>query len=327
MGHSRSIGLSARSGYDRLLPEVTDLTALRPGQNRRDPAPSFIPGPDGTDLAIHDFGGSGPPLLMVHATGIHGWAFRPLAEHLTDSFHCWSLDLRGHGDSPVADGENFHWGGFGQDVSAALAHLGPEPVIGFGHSLGGAALVMAEHDSPASVQQLILYEPAILPPGRSTSALFLDERSMMMEMAGRRRSTFTSYAEAIKNYASKPPMAAWNAAALHAYVLHGFGESEDGSVHIKCLPGVEAAMFASTQTQEAQNVWESLGALSCPAVLQVGSISGGQHLATAASAADQFALPVRVFEGLEHFGPLQLPALVAEAIACSAAAQPPGEEP
>lgn len=264
---------------------------------------------------------------MVHATGIHGWAFRPLAEHLTHSFHCWSLDLRGHGDSPVADGENFDWGGFGRDVSAVLAHLGPEPVIGFGHSLGGAALVMAEHDSPESLQQLILYEPAILPPGRSTSSLFLDERSMMMEMAGRRRSTFASHAEAIKNYAPKPPMAAWNAAALHAYVVHGFGESEDGSVHIKCLPGVEAAMFASTQTQEAQNVWGSLGALSCPAVLQVGSISGSQHLATAAAAAEQFALPVRVFEGLEHFGPLQLPALVAKAIACSAAAEPPSGEP
>jgi pimeloyl-ACP methyl ester carboxylesterase len=306
---------------------MTDIAPLLPGGNQRDPTPAMIPGPDGLDLALHDLGGAGPPLLMVHATGIHGWAFRPLAEHLTDSFHCWSLDLRGHGDSPVANDETFEWGGFGRDVSAALAFLEPGPVTGFGHSLGGAALVMAEHDSPGALRQLILYEPALLPPLRSTSSLFLDELSMMVEMAGRRRRTFASQAEAIRNYASKPPMSSWSASALHAYVMHGFAESDDGSVQIKCQPEVEAATFANTQTQESHGAWESLGALGCPAALLVGTMSGGQHLMTAAAAAEQFGVPVEVLEGLEHFGPLQLPAFVAEAINRSASTPPPPEGP
>jgi pimeloyl-ACP methyl ester carboxylesterase len=248
---------------------------------------------------------------MVHATGMHGWAYRPLADYLTDTFHCWSLDLRGHGDSSAATNEAFDWGGFGRDASAALSFLGPGPVVGFGHSLGGAALVMAESKSPGALSRLVLYEPALLPPLRSTSSVFLDELAMMTEMAGRRRRTFDSYAEAIKNYAHKPPMASWSAAALHAYVVHGFAEMDDGSVHIKCLPEVEAAMYANTPTQEAHHAWEGLGALDCPVVSIVGNMSGSQHLATAAAASDQFGVPVERVDGLEHFGPLQLPVIVA----------------
>jgi hypothetical protein len=32
-------------------------------------------GPDGSATVVHDFGGDGPVLLFVHATGMHGWVW------------------------------------------------------------------------------------------------------------------------------------------------------------------------------------------------------------------------------------------------------------
>ena len=43
---------------------------------------------DGVELAIHDLGGEGPPLLFVHATGFHGRCYTRVAEQLGDIRHC-----------------------------------------------------------------------------------------------------------------------------------------------------------------------------------------------------------------------------------------------
>ena len=49
---------------------------------------------DGVEVAAHDLGGAGPALVLVHAAGLHGLVFGPLARHLADDFHCVSLDGR-----------------------------------------------------------------------------------------------------------------------------------------------------------------------------------------------------------------------------------------
>jgi pimeloyl-ACP methyl ester carboxylesterase len=260
-------------------------------------------------------------MLMLHATGMHGWVFRPLAASLTDHFHCWALDLRGHGDSGFSADETFNWGHFAQDVLAAALYLRGDgddvtsKVTGFGHSLGGAALVLAAQLDPFAFERLVLYEPALMPPGHSTASGFIDEQAMMVAGAKRRRATFSSYADALSNYASKAPMSAFGAAALHAYVQHGFAADPDGSVTLKCQPEVEAASFAKTQSQEEWGTWRGLEALACPVHLLGGTRSGGNHAQTASEAATVLGVSVVELAGLEHFGPLQLPGYVAEIIA------------
>ncbi|HAL25242.1 MAG TPA: alpha/beta hydrolase, partial [Chloroflexi bacterium] len=52
------------------------------------------------DIAVHDWGGEGAPILLAHATGFHGLVWRPVAERLVAAGrHVWSFDFRGHGDS------------------------------------------------------------------------------------------------------------------------------------------------------------------------------------------------------------------------------------
>lgn len=201
-----------------------------------------VPTSDGLTLAVHEHGGAGRPTLQCHATGFHGAVWEPLSAALGDGFERWALDFRAHGASTVPPGLSHHWSGMGDDVLAAVdgLDLPAGEVLGIGHSMGGAALLLAEQTRPGTFAGLWLFEP-ITPPPAALSALA--GGSNLAEGALRRRSSFPSYAEALSNFASKPPLNVARADALHAYVRHGFVAGEDGAVHLACRPEDESQIY------------------------------------------------------------------------------------
>jgi pimeloyl-ACP methyl ester carboxylesterase len=98
-----------------------------------------IAGPVG-DLAVHDWGGTGAPVLLAHPTGFHGRLWAPVAERLVGAGRrVWSFDFRGHGDSyaPGPVGDAYAWAGFAADALAVVDHLGiagDPALIACGHS-------------------------------------------------------------------------------------------------------------------------------------------------------------------------------------------------
>ena len=65
-----------------------------------------VPSTDDVTLELHHFGGEGPPLLVVHATGFCAAPYRHLLPALGGTFEVWALDVRSHGDATdAADGE------------------------------------------------------------------------------------------------------------------------------------------------------------------------------------------------------------------------------
>jgi pimeloyl-ACP methyl ester carboxylesterase len=263
---------------------------------------------DGVDIAVHDLGGDGAPLLMVHATGFHGHVFEPMARPLAGMFHCWALDVRGHGDTATPAGLDFEWRGFADDVLAACEVAGDGPVYGFGHSSGGAALLMAEARRPGTFAGLFCYEPVVWPD----LAAIKERAEGLAEGARRRRQGFASRQAAYDNYASKPPFAWMDPAALKAYVEHAFRDCEDGTVALKCRPDDEAAIYLKGAENDA---FPLLAHVASPVVI----VRGTQRMAIESEIVDAqlAALPQgREFtmDGLGHFGPLEQPAVVAEAV-------------
>ncbi len=257
---------------------------------------------DDVVLAVHDFGGHGPPMLLSHATGFHAHVLRPMASHLADRFHCWGLDYRGHGGSSRPTNGTANWAAYGDDAYAVVHALGLGGGIGFGHSMGGTALVMAELAEPGTFAGLVLYEPVIFP----SEPLELDEpRPNLAEAARRRRPVFASRQEAYENFATKPPLDVLAPGALAAYVEHGFVDTADGRVRLACDPEHEARTY---ETGGEHRTFDRLGEVTSPVLVVSGSPDGNPPAVVAELVAKE--LPkgrLSVLTDLGHFGPMQDP--------------------
>ncbi|MEY2420739.1 MAG: hypothetical protein QOI95_806 [Acidimicrobiaceae bacterium] len=263
---------------------------------------------DGVTVAVHDLGGEGEPFLICHATGFHAHAYLPMAERLAKRHHVWGIDFRGHGDTPAPDNRRFDWNGMADDLEAVITELTSSPLAVFGHSMGGAVAVLVEYRTPGTLKSAYLYEPIIIP---ASGEMPLGSNPMS-EVALHRRPTFPSKAEALMRYASRPPLNRLQAGALAAYVDHGFIEEAGGSVRLKCLPEYEAATFAAT----GQATVEIAAKVLTPTTVAVGHVEGDWGPALFAPAVVE-AMPhatIQRFERLGHFGPLQDPIAIANAI-------------
>jgi pimeloyl-ACP methyl ester carboxylesterase len=267
---------------------------------------------DGVEVVVHDLGGEGEPFLICHATGFCARAYEPMAAGLAQDFHVWALDFRGHGDTAAPANGRFHWDGMGDDLEAAIDSIGSGPLAAFGHSMGGAVSVAVEHRRPGAFRSLYLYEPIVLPPVGG----FPEGADPMSEAAQRRRPTFPSKAEALMRYASRPPLNILQAGALAAYVQHGFAEEPDGTATLKCRPEYEAATFAA----DGKPTVDIAAKVLTPTVVAVGASDGSWSPALFGPGIVD-AMPGATLERhprLGHFGPLQDPQAVADAILRSA---------
>lgn len=263
-------------------------------------------------LAVHDLGGDGPPLLFAHATGFHGHVWEPLAARLADRFHAFALDLRGHGDSTAPPGHHFAWDGFADDVLAVIDALGLDRPVAVGHSKGAAALLLAEERRPGTFAALWCYEPIVFPLDPPPGPMD-DDQLPLIGGALRRRRAFTSREEAYVAYAAKPPLAVLHPDALRAYVEHGFRDEPDGTVALKCAPEDEAQVY---RMGSAHAAWAGLDQVACPTTIACGAHTDAIRPTHAQLLAGR--LPhgrVHVFDHLGHFGPLEDPRVVADAIA------------
>ena len=197
-----------------------------------------VPSPDDVELRVHELGGSGPPLLFAHATGLHAHVWDPVASRIPDH-RAIALDFRGHGDSSVPDDHDFDWLGFADDVLAVVEALALDQVAAIGHSKGGAALLLAEQRRPGTFSALWCFEPVVFPGGVSPRG----RSNPLAEGARKRRDTFESRAEASENFGSKPPFEVLAAESLEAYVDGAFEVAQDGSLLLKCEPEHEARVY------------------------------------------------------------------------------------
>jgi pimeloyl-ACP methyl ester carboxylesterase len=279
-----------------------------------------VPTPDGVSLAVHDLGGAGRPALLCHATGFHGAVWEPLARALPEGLRRWAVDFRAHGASAVPPEQALGWEGFATDLLAVVDGLAlpAGEVLGVGHSMGGAALLLAEQARPGTFRGLWLFEPIVPPPGAMPVDPDRPGPNSLAEGAARRRATFPSPEAALANFAAKPPLDQLRADALHAYVRHGFvpdPETGDGAVRLACRPADESQIYRGGPAHDA---FAHLGEVACPVVVAFGDDPVGPGLFAPPVAE---ALPHGRAEGfaqLGHFGPLEAPARVAAAIAAFA---------
>jgi len=276
-------------------------------------------------LAVHYLGGTGPTAMYAHATGFHAHCWAPLTAELP-GLHNVGYDARGHGDTPIGTDwpspDSLDWQVYGRDAALVAHSLSVDGrVLGIGHSMGGAALLMAALAAPETFCGLVLYEPIVLPPEMMPSTGAAVE-NYLANGARRRRSTFESFDAAIATYSSKPPLNVFTPEAMEAYVRHGFKAGADGQVHLKCTPEHEARTYEGAPKHDT---WRHLGEITIPVWVLCGRPEEGQPSArTAALAAEIPGARYIELDHLGHFGPMQAPADVAAIVGEAAMAMTHG---
>ena len=107
--------------------------------------------PAGHRLRYYAWPGSATNLVLLHGSSSYALQWEWVADHLSDQFHVFALDQRGHGDSDRPDGE-YSAEEYADDVHQFVSTLGLGRVVIGGNSLGGrvAQVFVAEYPEQCS---------------------------------------------------------------------------------------------------------------------------------------------------------------------------------
>jgi pimeloyl-ACP methyl ester carboxylesterase len=108
-------------------------------------------------LYVHDFGGSGTPIVAVHGLGGFHLNWLPVAAGLTRQGRLIAPDLPGFGYSPPRS--SYSIASHARAVNELLESIG-EPSILMGNSLGGLVTIEVARQRPDLVKRLVLVAPA-----------------------------------------------------------------------------------------------------------------------------------------------------------------------
>ncbi|WP_077595922.1 alpha/beta fold hydrolase [Oceanobacillus kimchii] len=125
----------------------------------------------GITIHYQEYGGKHlPPMVMLHALGKDGLSWKSVAEELSEKYHIYTLDMRGHGKSEYTNEYSFEL--MYEDVKLFVDKLGIDKFTLVGHSMGGTvAYIFAENDS-SRLEKLIIEDT---PPPIEREAVSIPE--------------------------------------------------------------------------------------------------------------------------------------------------------
>ncbi len=271
-----------------------------------EPASCFIR-VNGIRLHSLDWGGTGRPIVILHATGFLGRIYRPIAERLTAIGHVFSYDQRGHGDSDRAPDDAYDWHHTMNDLAGFIAAMGFKSVRAFGHSAGATAIGSLAAARPDLIERAVLAEPVVF---ESPTAPELGWRNPFIEKTLKRRRAFDSIDAMFANFDNKPPYDTWRKDMLRDYCEFGTRVAADGRRELKCLPEIEARFYQSARD------FDGLGRIleaDVPLLVMFGQNSDSLAATLSTKIAAQIKRG-RVIDvpGAGHFLPMEKPEYVAD---------------
>ncbi|HYL57908.1 MAG TPA: alpha/beta hydrolase [Candidatus Acidoferrales bacterium] len=272
------------------------------------PAPksSFVT-VNGVRLHVLDWGGAGAPIVLLHATGLLGRVYRPLAERLCSIGHVYSYDQRGHGDSSSAPDGVYDWDWTMKDLAGFIAARGWSGVRAIGHSAGATAIGSLAAEQPGLISRAVLVEPVVF---ESPDAPELGWRNPFIEKTLKRKRVFDHVEAMFSNFDRKPPYATWHKDILLDYCEFGTRPTRDGRRELKCTPEIEAKFY------ETARDFDGLGKIlkaEVPMLVMFGTRGDSLGATLSARIARQLKNG-RVIDVPDtgHFMPMEQPEYVAE---------------
>jgi len=253
-----------------------------------------------------DFGGDGPPLVFLHATGFHAWLWLPYARRFAATHRVIALDQRGHGESDKP-ATGYRWERFGEDFAALLDSLDLDGVRAVGHSKGATAIAAA--GGTHRLARAVLIDPVLIPGPPATAPV----ESPLAAGARKRRNVWPSRAAMFDALRGRMPFETWQEEFVRLYVDHGVADRADGQVELLCPGAIEAQVYAEAPMTDGFALLERL---TVPTLVVRGEQSPGLGERETADALRRLrAGSVRTVARAGHFVPMERPDEVGAAIA------------
>jgi pimeloyl-ACP methyl ester carboxylesterase len=212
-------------------------------------------------LSFHyiDWGGDGPPLVMLHGLSGHARTWDHTAAALSDRYRVLALDQRGHGDSDWAP--EYGIGLMAADLLGFMDTLQLREVTLMGLSMGGLVSFVFAAAHPERVRRLMVLDigPEIAPAG---------SRNVSAAMAA--SDVFASEDEAFAQARAANPRPTDE--TLRHRVRHNLRSQPDGTLtfkYDKVLRSQPGAWLELT----ADQLWAAWRSVRCPVLLVRGEDS------------------------------------------------------
>ena len=103
---------------------------------------------------------SAPPVVLLHGVNQSSHAWDLVSLHLSDRYHVFAIDQRGHGDSEWTRDQNYSRGAMAADALAFMAQQGIEHPIIIGHSMGGGVTMQIALEHPELPRAVVFVDIA-----------------------------------------------------------------------------------------------------------------------------------------------------------------------
>ncbi len=256
------------------------------------------------DAAIEylDYGGNGPAVVLLHATGFLPWTWHPIARELSVDHRVIVPYFCDHREAEPDEG--LSWVVLADDLARFSEGLGLRKPYLVGHSMGATVATICAARSGLSVSGMVLIEPIYLPSPVYRMDMKVDDHPLA-RLAIRRRNGWSGPGEAMDYLRSKKLFAGWDEEALELYLRHGMVEEESGGLTLACHPRREASLFMGSR---AMDPWPLLADVSCPVLVVEGEESENRPFIDLKKAATDFPLGEhRLVEAAGHLVPMERP--------------------
>ena len=253
---------------------------------------------------------SNPPLLMLHATGLCAWPWKPIARRLAGNYRVLAFDQRGHGDTDRSDkGYRFEYAG--EDLAAIVDTMDLESPRVIGHSSGGLAAIIASTILPDRFGRVVLVETRVSNDAPSAPSQDLSRRAERTRM---KRAIWESREAMFDAYRTRAAFKDWEDEPYRQFIDGGTRLLPDGRAELKCHPETEATFYGMRDDLAVERY---LSGLPGDWLLLLGDYPGSQRPDDPGVRRFRELVPRSVVKPMgkgTHFLPMEYPSDVLDAI-------------